>query len=443
MTRADLRRERLLVELGERFIDMLRRARALESRGLEQAFRSVPRHYFVDRYYDERNGKRRLVNIDPRRPTPAQLERIYRDTPLLSHRDPSPSSTSQPSLVAQMLGELDLRPGMRVLEIGAGTGWNAALMGHLVGGDGHVHSVDIDPDAARRARRHIRRLGFENVSVVTADGFKGCRTGAPYDRIITTVACPDVFPAWSEQLTPGGVLLVTLQDIPGTGACLLARLTKRKGHLRGAVVGLPWFMVLLGAHGYPVANSSESADQAKEGGRRITRLAPWISWPPGGNVWRLRDLLFLAYLEGMRVKQVGREFVLSCPESGSICVTAEGYVKVLEGEDAYEALELASKRWLELGAPKRSDYRVEVWSKQHSKRRPKNGWLVQRDHSQLIFRLKRDRSYSEPEVTPHAADGAARLLKEGHCSYDACNVRQAISIYRLASHHAAAYGQIR
>ena len=388
MTRATERRERLLAELSERFIDMLHGARVLKRPGLEEAFRSVPRHLFVDRYYDERGGKSRLVNVDPRRPTPAQLKRIYRNVVLASHRPPKVSAMSQPSLVAQMLSELRLEPGMRVLEIGAGTGWNAALLGHLVGPKGHVCSVDVDSDVTRRARRHIRRMGIRNVTVVTSDGFKGYRKGAPYDRIITTVACPDVSPAWADQLRDGGVLLVTLQDMPGTQACLLARLVKREGHLKGSVVDLPWFMLLRDAHGELIGVPSKSADKANEGGRRSKRLAPWISWHPMPNVYRARDILFLAYLEGMRVEQVDGEFVLSCAEGDGVCVTAEEHVEVFGGDGAYDALEAASRRWLKLGAPSRRDYRLEVWPKRVTKRRPKNGWLVQRNHSQLIFRRK-------------------------------------------------------
>ena len=90
---------------------------------------------------------------------------------------------------------------------------------------------------------------------------------------------------------------------------------------------------------------------------------------------------------------IGERYLPLLPTSG---VAGGGIpterVVVLDGEAAYEALELASKRWLDLGAPKRHEYEFEVWSKQYLKRRPKNGWLVQRDHSQLVFRLKRDGS---------------------------------------------------
>ena len=107
-----------------------------------------------------RSKNLRLINVNTSRPTRHQLERIYSDEPLLSHRDP-PSSTSQPSLVMNMLETLDIRPKAQVLEIGAGTGWNAALMAHLVESSGSVVSIDNQPDVARSARRHIKRSGLK------------------------------------------------------------------------------------------------------------------------------------------------------------------------------------------------------------------------------------------------------------------------------------------
>ena len=97
------------------------------SKSVTEAFRAVPRHLFVDQYYSL--GKtRRLIRVNPQRPTTAQLRTIYSDVALASHQryGQGTSSTSQPSLVAHMLEELQISPGMLILEIGAGTGWNAA-----------------------------------------------------------------------------------------------------------------------------------------------------------------------------------------------------------------------------------------------------------------------------------------------------------------------------
>ena len=163
--------ELLAGELNDQFVDMLIASHSLRGKAIEGAFREVPRHHFVDQFYIL-GKKRRLIRIDRRGPTRAQLKRIFSDEALVTdlRRGTPTSSTSQPTLVAMMLVELQAAPGMKVLEIGAGTGWNAALIGHIVGPRGHVHSVDIQADIVLRARRHLQRLGTKNVTVVHGDG---------------------------------------------------------------------------------------------------------------------------------------------------------------------------------------------------------------------------------------------------------------------------------
>lgn len=155
------------------------------------AFRAVPRHPFL-----------------PGVP----LEKVYQDQAIpTKFEDGRPiSSSSQPAIMAIMLEQLDLQPGQRVLEIGAGTGYNAALMAHIVGPGGRVTTVDLDEDTVAGARRHLAAAGFPQVDVVCADGLVGHAAGAPYDHIILTVGSWDISSAWLEQLQPGGRLLLPL-----------------------------------------------------------------------------------------------------------------------------------------------------------------------------------------------------------------------------------------
>ncbi|GAC1322541.1 MAG: hypothetical protein NVSMB22_09390 [Chloroflexota bacterium] len=173
-------------------VDALRNDGTLTRPEVEAAFRRVPRHVF-------------LPDIPP--------EDAYRDVAIATKRvnGVPVSSSSQPAIMAIMLQQLDLHPGHRVLEIGAGTGYNAALMAHIVGEHGGVTTVDIDEDVAAGAERHLRHANVERVRVIHADGSQGYPDGAPYDRIILTVGAPDVLPAWWEQLTfPGGRLVLPL-----------------------------------------------------------------------------------------------------------------------------------------------------------------------------------------------------------------------------------------
>jgi protein-L-isoaspartate(D-aspartate) O-methyltransferase len=112
--------------------------------------------------------------------------------------------------MALMLEQLGVQPGQRVLEIGAGTGYNAALLAHLAGGSGEVTTLDLDDDIVAAAREHLAACGFGGVRVVQADGGNGWPPGAPYDRIILTVGAWDIAPAWAGQLSRHGRLVLPL-----------------------------------------------------------------------------------------------------------------------------------------------------------------------------------------------------------------------------------------
>src|SRR5260370_1798721 len=112
--------------------------------------------------------------------------------------------------MAIMLEQLALQPGQRVLEIGAGTGYNAALIAQIVGKSGQVVTVDIDEDVASSARQQLAAAGFDRVDVHCADGGFGYPEAAPYDRIILTASAWDIAPAWFKQLSPAGRLVLPL-----------------------------------------------------------------------------------------------------------------------------------------------------------------------------------------------------------------------------------------
>lgn len=117
----------------------------------------------------------------------------------------SVSSASAPEVVAVMLEQLQARPGDRILEIGAGTGYNAALLAHLVGESGQVVTLDIDADLVEGAREHLSAAGYGQVEVVQTDGALGYRDAGIdglFDRIILTVSSSDIAPAWRDQLAP-------------------------------------------------------------------------------------------------------------------------------------------------------------------------------------------------------------------------------------------------
>jgi len=136
------------------------------------------------------------------------------------------SAVSAPWLVAWMLAQLDVRPGQSVLEIGSG-GYNAALLREIVGPDGSVTSVDIDPSIIGRARAYLDRAGYGDVRTLCADGESGA-PGGPFDRIIVTFGAWDIPPAWSGQLAADGRLVVPLRLRGLTRSWVLER---ENGHL--------------------------------------------------------------------------------------------------------------------------------------------------------------------------------------------------------------------
>lgn len=180
--------------------DELKLKGAIRTAPVEVAFRAVPRHLFVP-------------EVDP--------ERAYRDEmiPIEVPCGEAASSASQPAIVAQMLEQLELAPGQSILEVGAATGYNAALMAHLVGEEGHVVTVEIDEALALRARESLAAVGSEHVEVVHGDGGLGHPEQAPYDRLIVTTGAADIAPAWREQLAPGERLVLPLELWPGLQVC--------------------------------------------------------------------------------------------------------------------------------------------------------------------------------------------------------------------------------
>ena len=178
--------------LNQALVDELKSMGCIQTPRVEAAFQAVLRHRFI-----------------PETP----LEEVYSNRVILTKQDQNGqwiSSSSQPAIMAIMLEQLDLEPGQKVLEIGAGTGYNAALMAHIVGETGQVVTIDIDDDVVEAAQAHLLSAGFDHVQVICADGGYGYKDVAPFDRIILTVGASDIAPAWWEQLKPEGRMVLPL-----------------------------------------------------------------------------------------------------------------------------------------------------------------------------------------------------------------------------------------
>ncbi|MCO5998611.1 methyltransferase domain-containing protein [Actinoallomurus rhizosphaericola] len=226
--------------LNRRLVDELAAAGALPEEW-RAVFLAVPRHLFVPDVIWEDAGEGTLT---PRRcdeDPAAWLAAVYADEAIVTQVDDGAtpgtgtgrrvtSSISKPSIVAKMLGDLQVERGTRILEIGTGTGWNAALLAQKVGAE-NVTTIEVDGSLAERARTALAGAGVSPV-VVTGDGTDGYPPSAPYDRILATASVRVVPYPWVAQTRPGGLILSPWGNAYDNGA--LVRLTVDD---RGAAYG--------------------------------------------------------------------------------------------------------------------------------------------------------------------------------------------------------------
>lgn len=194
-------------------VDHLLKFGFIQDKRIEDAFRKVPRHFFL-----------------PGR----ALQEVYSDGSIITKQvgiEPASSSTA-PSLVASMLELLQIKAGMKVLEIGAGTGYNAALLAELVGDERKVFTVDIDIETIQEAQQNLARAGYKNIVIKRADGAKGLPEHSPYDRIIVTCSVRNIPKQLVDQLKEGGIIVLPIWF---NGTQLTPALKK---HPNGNLIGL-------------------------------------------------------------------------------------------------------------------------------------------------------------------------------------------------------------
>jgi protein-L-isoaspartate(D-aspartate) O-methyltransferase len=190
--------------------------RDIEDPGVLDAMRTVPRHEFVP---------------------PDALDAAYEDQPLPIGFG---QTISQPYIVALMTQLADVQAGERVLEIGTGSGYQAAVLAELTDG---VYTVEIIPQLARRAEAALRRVGYDDVAVRTADGFFGWEEYAPFDAIVVTAAPDHIPPPLVQQLADDGYMVIPVG--PPGGYQTLWRVSKEDGEVRSENITDVLFVPLL------------------------------------------------------------------------------------------------------------------------------------------------------------------------------------------------------
>ncbi|WP_242614259.1 methyltransferase domain-containing protein [Actinomadura roseirufa] len=264
-----------LSELSARLVAELVNAGDLTSEW-RAVFEAVPRHRFIPDTVWTQDGAR-MVPVHRADDEAAWLELCYANEFVVTQVDDgSPvgpgqvgdeptSSASRPNVVALMLAALEVEPGMSVLEVGTGTGWNAGLLAERLGND-NVTSVEVDPVVADRARSVLWDAGYK-ITVAAGDGALGYPGFAPFDRIIATVAADQIPHAWGLQTRPGGRVLVPWTTDFHNGA--LVSFEVGPDHtMRGRIVGNVQFMRLRAQRGKRASLTRHVQDA--DGARRST-----------------------------------------------------------------------------------------------------------------------------------------------------------------------------
>ena len=205
----------------ERMVRQQIAARGIRAERVLDAMRSVPRHLFIP--LESRHS-------------------AYMDGPLSIGQG---QTISQPYIVALMTEALELKCHGGVLEIGTGSGYQAAILSQLAS---HVYTVERIPELASRAQDMFHQLGYDNISMHVGDGTLGWLEHAPYKAIIITAAAPEIPRPLTDQLAEGGRLVA---PIGGSWSQSLVRVRKQRGHLRRQELTSVAFVPLIGQHGWP------------------------------------------------------------------------------------------------------------------------------------------------------------------------------------------------
>ena len=362
---------------------------------LEAAFLAVPRHLFLPK---------------------ESLETAYSDQAIPIKRDSDDSilsSSSQPSMMAIMLRQLRLRKGDNVLEIGAGTGYNAAIMQTIVGETGNITSIELDKQLADRASVNLQkaRLGAV-VNIVNADGAMGYAPRAAYDRIIATVAVWDIPPNWVKQLKPDGVLVapLCLESMQVSAAFVLqadGSLYSRTNipcgfiTLRGIAAGPNVTRRVSGSTLMLSSNDAEKIDGAALQmllsddaettflGTSLSLSEYWRGFVPYLTLNMPEGYLFAMYSVGERQKDFGLEgdgFALIT--RGSACFVryqGKGEVNMFGGADALMALQAVLDQWEQTGRPGADRIRIQLLPKESAEPmvHPTNIQVYDRPYNEL------------------------------------------------------------
>jgi len=386
------------VPVPNSYIESIASDPALLSESIRDALLSVRRHRFLDGWFRlhivDHKMDYQYVSFDRNAPSEDKLSIIYSDQALITaHDQMAPtSSTSQPSLIARMLQLIDLSPGMQVLEIGTGTGYNAALLAELNGESSHVFTIEYQQSIAEKAMQHLQDEGYGAIHVIQDDGFKGVAEGAPFDRLVATVGCSDISPHWLKQLSPDGMMLIPLNHGFSDPLTRLTPDPKDPTRAVGRIVDKSAFMKIQGFlercnpwKAYVIHGWAGEPEWCRPCPEPLTLPDTFRPLSSEGNHWPFHFFLALCSRE---LWYDNRGYGLADPGSNSvILVTQEGVHAFSATHDAeacdrlYDRLLSIHRKWVSLGCPLPSDFAISLSPKTKfdpSPANPARVWMIER-----------------------------------------------------------------
>ncbi len=213
----------MVIDPKKQLVDYWIKEGIIVDKRLIKAFEAVPREDFI---------------------SPDYVGEAYGDYPLPIGYG---QTISQPSTIMIMTEALELRPGDKVLEIGTGCGYQAAILAKMAGPDGKVITTEIIPELAELAKSNLERIYIKNVEVIPVDGSGGFPAYAPYDRIIVTAACPEIPHVLVEQLKEEGVIVAPVGPLHSQQ---MIKARKEEGKLKTESLGFFIFVPLRGKYGF-------------------------------------------------------------------------------------------------------------------------------------------------------------------------------------------------
>jgi len=370
------------------------------SEATQKAYLATPRHQFVRRY--RRWGIKEWSEVNEGN-LEEHLATLYSDRALVLFGDDDddvPSTISQPSFVLRMLDMLQLERGQKVFELGTGSGWNAGLMGNLVGSEGCVYSLELIPEIAQTAAATIDGLGIKNVKVIEADGGEGYVAGAPYDRAIFSAGAYDLPQPFFEQIKEGGLLLIVIKSEGGGDTLFLLR--KEHEHFQ-SIEALPCgFVQMRGKYQLDSLKpiQLEELPEWSELKNKLINTRPFW-WGGKGKQdfpWRtlgIRSFLGITEPSFRAFKTEKNEhlreqhyFGLWDREQKSLVIAKDDLLLSYGNSTAEKRLIKSLEHWIRLGMPSAASFALKIYPIEFPLTANENEWIVKRKESQFLWSLK-------------------------------------------------------